>query len=102
MGLIVLDAGVLIGIASDGDAHHDSARAVVAEARDQGHTLVLPVSAYAEAAVYPHRLGRAAVASFDRFVDAMPIRWAGPTFSSDASDAAVEEVEIAHHGFRSK
>jgi phage tail-like protein len=34
-------------------------------------------------------------------VDAMPIRWAGPTFSSDANDAAVEEVEIAHHGFRS-
>ena len=33
--------------------------------------------------------------------DAMPIRWAGPTFSSDAQDAAVEEVEIAHHGFTS-
>ncbi|MEO5901842.1 MAG: phage tail protein [Ilumatobacteraceae bacterium] len=33
--------------------------------------------------------------------DAMPIRWAGPTFSADAQDAAVEEVEIAHHGFKS-
>lgn len=31
--------------------------------------------------------------------DAIPIRWAGPTFSADATDAAVEEVEIAHHGF---
>jgi len=74
MGLIVLDAGVLIGIASKADAHHRSARAAIAEARDQGHTIVLPVSAYAEAAVHPHRLGRAAVATFDRFVDAMPIR----------------------------
>jgi phage tail-like protein len=33
--------------------------------------------------------------------DAMPVRWAGPTFSADAQDAAVEEVEIAHHGFTS-
>lgn len=74
MGLIVLDAGVVIGIANSSDAHHRSARAAVAEARAQGHALVLPVSAYAEAAVYPHRLGRAAVARFDRFIDSMPIR----------------------------
>jgi phage tail-like protein len=35
-------------------------------------------------------------------VDAMPIRWTGPNFSADSSDAAIEELEIAHHGFRAK
>jgi phage tail-like protein len=34
--------------------------------------------------------------------DAMPVRWTGPSFSVDAATAAVEELEIAHHGFRSK
>ena len=33
-------------------------------------------------------------------VDAMPIRWTGPSFASDSTSAAVEELEIAHHGFR--
>jgi phage tail-like protein len=33
-------------------------------------------------------------------VDAIPVRWTGPTFASDATSAAVEELEIAHHGFR--
>ena len=33
-------------------------------------------------------------------VDALPVRWTGPSFASDATGAAVEELEIAHHGFR--
>lgn len=33
-------------------------------------------------------------------VDAMPVRWAGPTFAATSTDSAVEELEIAHHGFR--
>lgn len=94
MGLIVLDAGVVIGIANVADAHHQSARAAVEEARDQGHTLVLPVSAYAEAAVYPHRLGRAAVVRFDRFIASMPIRVEGASRTIGAEAASLR----AQHG----
>ena len=35
--------------------------------------------------------------------DAMPVRWTGPNFASEATDElAEEELEIAHHGFRAK
>ncbi len=30
-----------------------------------------------------------------------PIRWSGPRFGIDDSDPLTEELEIAHHGFRS-
>ena len=96
MGVIVLDAGVLIGIANDADAHHASARGAVTEARAQGHTLVLPVSAYAEAAVYPHRLGRASVVDFDRFIDSMPVRVEGASQVIGAQAASLR----ARHGPR--
>jgi phage tail-like protein len=33
-------------------------------------------------------------------IDAIPVRWTGPTLASDSSDLAEEELEIAHHGFR--
>lgn len=32
--------------------------------------------------------------------DAFPVRWTGPTLSADATDVAMEELEIAHHGLR--
>lgn len=31
--------------------------------------------------------------------DAFPVRWTGPTLATTASDIAVEELELAHHGF---
>ena len=34
------------------------------------------------------------------FDGAYPVKWRGPTFSVNAEDIAVEELEIAHHGFR--
>ena len=33
---------------------------------------------------------------------AFPIKWTGPTFAVTSTDAAVEELEIAHHGFRAR
>jgi phage tail-like protein len=30
---------------------------------------------------------------------AFPVSWTGPTLASTASDVAMEELEIAHHGF---
>ncbi len=34
------------------------------------------------------------------FNGAFPVRWKGPEFAANSSDTAVEELEIAHHGFR--
>jgi phage tail-like protein len=36
------------------------------------------------------------------FTGAFPVKWSGPTFASSSSDMAMEELEIAHHGFRAK
>jgi len=33
-------------------------------------------------------------------VDAIPVRWGGPTLATGSTDPADEELEIAHHGFR--
>lgn len=32
--------------------------------------------------------------------DAFAVKWTGPSFAATATDAATEELEIAHHGFR--
>jgi len=31
-----------------------------------------------------------------------PVRWSGPEFSSGSNEALQEQLEVAHHGFRSK
>lgn len=34
------------------------------------------------------------------FIDAYPVKWTGPSFAATSTDAANEELEITHHGFR--
>ena len=34
------------------------------------------------------------------FTGAFPVKWTGPRFAAGSTDAAVEELEITHHGFR--
>jgi phage tail-like protein len=34
------------------------------------------------------------------FDGAFPVKWKGPSFAASSSEMAVEELEIAHHGFR--
>lgn len=36
------------------------------------------------------------------FDGAFPIKWSGPNFNVESNDMAMEELEIAHHGFRVK
>lgn len=36
------------------------------------------------------------------FDGAFPIKWRGPLFAAGSTDMAVEELEIAHHGFRAQ
>lgn len=35
------------------------------------------------------------------FIDVFPVRWKGPEFSIDSQTPLEEELEVAHHGFRS-
>ena len=72
MALTVLDAGVVIAILDGSDLHHDAATVAVAAAMDRGDVLVLPISAYAEVLVAPHRRGPDAVSTVDAFLDALP------------------------------
>lgn len=34
------------------------------------------------------------------FDNVFPVKWTGPNFNAASSDVAVEQLEIAHHGFR--
>lgn len=61
MGLIHLDAGVLIGFLDADDMHHPGARAVIADALDRSDRLAMAASAYAECIVGPARRGPGAV-----------------------------------------
>ena len=36
------------------------------------------------------------------FDGAFPVKWTGPSFAASSNDAAHEQVEIAHHGFRAR
>jgi predicted nucleic acid-binding protein len=73
MGLIVLDAGVLIGVLDRDDAHHLPSTAALRAAEENSDRLVLPVSALAEILVGPTRRGPEAVALVDRLIAALAI-----------------------------
>jgi predicted nucleic acid-binding protein len=73
MGVIVLDAGVLIALLERRDANHDASGSAVMAARQRGDRFVLPASTYSEIMVGPSRLGPTAVAAVDGIVDALPM-----------------------------
>lgn len=72
MGVVVLDAGVLIAVLERRDVHHTAATSAIGAARDRGDRLLLPASSYSEILVNPSRSGQAAVDKVDGFVDALP------------------------------
>ena len=94
MGLIVLDAGVVIAVLDAGDVHHAAAAKALTDARDQGDEILIPVSAYAECLVSPSRSGPVAVATVDRFLDALPARVEPATRAIGAAAATLR----AKHG----
>jgi predicted nucleic acid-binding protein len=73
MGLIVLDAGVLIGVLDRNDAHHIPATDALRTAEESLAHLALPVSALAEILVGPFRRGPDAAASVDGLLAALTI-----------------------------
>lgn len=72
MGVIVLDAGVVIALLERHDVHHAAARQAVASARDQGDQLFLSAATYSEILVHPAGQGAAAIAAVDGIIDALP------------------------------
>ena len=73
MGLIHLDAGVVIGFLDGDDAHHSAARALLAEALRDGDELAMAASAFAECLVGPSRHGDAAVRLVRELIARLPI-----------------------------
>ena len=73
MGLIHLDAGVIIGFLDASDAHHQTSRAALADALQHSDHLALAASALAESLVGPARRGEPAVQAVRNLVDRLPI-----------------------------
>jgi predicted nucleic acid-binding protein len=73
MGLIVLDAGVLIGFLDADDAHHTRAYEALSAAVEASDQLVIPASALAETLVGPSRRGPDAVELVRELVSRLPI-----------------------------
>ncbi len=96
MGLIVIDAGVLIGFMDATDAHHAAARRMLAAASTGGDTVALPASAYAEALVGPARRGATESAQVQAFIERFPIR----IVSLDPAIALAAAGLRARHGQR--
>jgi predicted nucleic acid-binding protein len=74
MALTILDAGILIAVLDSTDVHHAAAGQAVAQARDRGDELAVPVSAYAEVLVGAYRAGSDAASTVDAFLAALPAR----------------------------
>lgn len=73
MGLIHLDAGVIIGFLDSNDAHHRAARRVLSDALETGDRLEMAASALAECLVGPARRGDAEVQTVRALVERLPI-----------------------------
>ena len=73
MGLIHLDAGVVIGLLDADDAHHESANAALVRVMRTSDRVAMAASTFAECLVGPHRRGPRAVAIVEDLVERLPI-----------------------------
>ncbi len=93
MGLIHLDAGVVIGLLDASDAHHESASSALADVVRSGDRLAMAASAFAECLVGPSRRGGSAVATVDELFRRLPIEVVG----LDSATARVAAAFRARH-----
>jgi predicted nucleic acid-binding protein len=73
VGLIHLDAGVVIGLLDADDTHHLPASEALAASLRSGDRLAMAASALAECLVGPSRRGERAVATVTDLFDRLPI-----------------------------
>ncbi len=72
MGLIHLDAGVIIGFLDADDAHHVAARSTLSDSLRRGDHLAIAASALAECLVGPARRGPKAIELVRTVIDRLP------------------------------
>ena len=97
MGVVHIDAGVVIGLLDAGDAHHQNARMVLDGTLSQGDSVAMAASAFAECLVGPARRGDAAIQTVRSLVDRFPIEVV-PLDVDIATMAA--RLRAAHRGLR--
>ena len=73
MGLTHLDAGVIIGFLDGDDAHHETSRAALSSATEQGDHLCIAASALAECLVGPARHSANAVEVVRAAIHRLPV-----------------------------
>lgn len=73
MGLIHLDAGVVIAFLDADDAHHHAAAGALSASLRGGHRLAMAASAFAECLVGPSHRGERAVATVRDLFERLPI-----------------------------
>lgn len=73
MGLIHLDAGVVIGLLDADDARHESVAQALAASLQSGNRLAMAASAFAECLVGPSRRGERAIAIVRDLFERLPI-----------------------------
>ena len=73
MGVVHLDAGVVIGLLDANDAHHASSHAALMRTSGEGHALEMAASAFAECLVGPYRRGKASVEIVRSLFERLPI-----------------------------
>ncbi len=73
MGLTHLDAGVIIGFLDGDDSHHETSRAALSTALEQGDQLFIAASALAESLVGPARRSAKAVELVRTAVHRLPV-----------------------------
>lgn len=97
MGLIHLDAGVVIGLLDSNDAHHDSATEALTAAQRSSNRIAMAASAFAECLVGPARRGSRAVAVVEELFDRLPV----DVVALDAVTArAAAELRARHRSLR--
>lgn len=97
MGVVHLDAGVVIGLLDANDVHHGAAHRAVADVLHDGHGLAMAASAFAECLVGPYRRGKASVAVVRSLFERLPIG----LVSLDPETASVAaRLRAQHAGLR--
>lgn len=73
MGLIHLDAGLIIAFLDGDDAHHDASRAALSDALGRGDRLAIAASALAECLVGPARRSQEAIDLVRTVIGRLPV-----------------------------
>lgn len=73
MGLVHVDAGVIIGFLDGSDTHHANARTMLASSLQDGESIAIAASALAECLAGPARQGDDSIRTVRNLVDRLPI-----------------------------